>query len=147
MENKIKRGKYEFRIKRVYDPPATDDGLRFLVDRLWPRGVKKEALHATGWLKEVAPSPPLRKWFGHEVAKWTEFRQRYRAELGKNPPAWQPLLDAVQKDNVTLLFAARDMKINHVVVLKEFLKEKINRNQRGTHKIKRCTEPETAAVQ
>ncbi|HVU08803.1 MAG TPA: DUF488 family protein [Verrucomicrobiae bacterium] len=124
MGNKIKRGKYEFRIKRVYDPPAADDGLRFLVDRLWPRGVKKEALHATGWLKEVAPGPPLRQWFGHEAAKWTEFRRRYRAELQKNPSAWQPLLDAAQKNNVTLLFAARDMKINHAAVLKEFLEEK-----------------------
>ena len=117
------KGKYEFCIKRVYDEPLTRDGLRFLVDRLWPRGVRKELLCSNGWLREVAPSPPLRKWFGHEAAKWTEFRRRYRAELEGNPEAWKPLMQAVRKDNVTLLFAARDMEINHAAVLRDFLRE------------------------
>jgi uncharacterized protein YeaO (DUF488 family) len=121
-----KRTRHEFRIQRVYDKPAAQDGLRFLVDRLWPRGVKKESLPMDGWLKEVAPTSPLRKWFGHEPAKWTEFRRRYRAELAANSAAWKPLLEAIQKDDVTLLFAARDMKINHAAILKEFLEEKRN---------------------
>lgn len=114
---------HEFRIKRVYDAPAAEDGFRFLVDRLWPRGVKKEALPMTAWLKEIAPSPQLRTWFGHEPGKWTEFRRRYRKELENNPAAWKPLLEAIQKENVTLLFASHDLAINHAVVLREFLKE------------------------
>ena len=119
-----KKSEYEFRLKRVYDEPAAQDGLRFLVDRLWPRGISKEKLHFTEWLKDVAPSPELRKWFDHDPAKWTEFRTRYRHELTNNSSACAPLWDAIQKDNVTLLFAARDMEINHATVLREFLKEK-----------------------
>ena len=111
---------HEFHIKRVYDEPSSDDGLRFLVDRLWPRGVRKDALRAT-WLKEVAPSPSLRKWFGHEPAQWPEFRRRYCLELEKNPTAWAPLLVAIQKDTVTLLFSARETDMNQAVVLKDFL--------------------------
>jgi uncharacterized protein YeaO (DUF488 family) len=118
------RASHEFRIKRVYDEPSADDGLRFLVDRLWPRGIRKEALHATAWVKEVAPSPSLRNWFGHEAARWPEFRRRYRTELEKNPAAWAPLLEAVQKDTVTLLFAARGMEMNQAVVLRDFLAER-----------------------
>jgi uncharacterized protein YeaO (DUF488 family) len=113
--------KHQFHIKRVYDQPAADDGLCFLVDRLWPRGIKKSALASVTWLKDVAPSAELRKWFGHEPAKWTEFRRRYLRELEKNPGACQPLWEAVQKKEVTLLFSARDMEKNQAVVLKEFL--------------------------
>ena len=115
---------HEFRIKRVYDPPAADDGLCFLVDRLWPRGVPKKAIARAEWTRGVAPSSALRKWFGHEPSKWSEFRRRYRAELQANPSAWEPLEKAVQSDNVTLLYAARDTKINHAVALKEYLEEK-----------------------
>jgi uncharacterized protein YeaO (DUF488 family) len=111
-------------IKRVYDAPAPKDGLRFLVDRLWPRGIKKSALSFTAWMKEVAPSPLLRKWFGHQPARWTEFRRRYRHELENNPAAWKPLLPAIKKHNVTLLFAARERRINHAAVLKDFLTTK-----------------------
>lgn len=118
------RGKHEFRIRRVYDEPSSGEGLRFLVDRLWPRGIKKDALASVVWLRDVAPSGPLRKWFEHDPAKWDEFRKRYRAELEKNPDAWKPLLDAIQKDNVTLLFAARDIEMNQAVVLKEFLEKR-----------------------
>lgn len=122
---KNKAAGHEFRIKRVYDEPAPADGLRFLVDRLWPRGVRKEALRASGWFKEAAPSQALRKWFDHQPAKWPEFRRRYCSELEKNPAAWVPLLEAAQKDTVTLLFAARDVEKNQAVVLKEFLTKKI----------------------
>lgn len=121
MKTKVR---HEFRIKRVYGAPSVEDDFRFLVDRLWPRGIKKEALSMTGWPKEIAPSPSLRKWFGHEPGKWTEFRRRYRAELENNPAAWKPLAEAVKKGNVTLLFAARDLKMNQAVVLRDFLKEK-----------------------
>jgi len=117
-----KKTRHEFRIKRAYDEPSAQDGFRFLVDRLWPRGLKKEALPLTGWLKEAAPSSDLRKWFAHDPAKWVEFRRRYRAELKKNP-AWRPLLTAVQNKNVTLLFSARDAKINQAAVLKKFLEQ------------------------
>jgi uncharacterized protein YeaO (DUF488 family) len=115
---------HEFRIKRVYDEISSDDGLRFLVDRLWPRGIRKEALHAAVWLKEVAPSSSLRKWFGHDAARWPEFRRRYRSELEKNPAAWAPLLEAIHKDTVTLLFAARQAEMNQAVVLRDFLAER-----------------------
>ncbi len=115
---------HAFQIKRVYDPPAVQDGSRFLVDRLWPRGVRKESLVLTGWLKDVAPSPDLRKWFNHEAIKWAEFRQRYREELTENVAACEPLLRAIETGNVTLLYAAKDPVINHAAVLREFLQKK-----------------------
>ncbi|GIW52372.1 MAG: hypothetical protein KatS3mg081_1727 [Gemmatimonadales bacterium] len=80
----------EIRVKRVYDPPAPGDGKRFLVDRLWPRGVRKEALKLEGWLREVVPSAQLRRWFGHDPEKWEEFQRRYFAELEAKPEAWRP---------------------------------------------------------
>ena len=108
-------------IKRVYDPAGQDDGLRFLVDRLWPRGMKKESLRLDGWLKDIAPSDELRRWFGHDPARWTEFCRRYEGELGENGEAWRPLLEAARKDNITLLFGAHDLEHNNAVVLKAFL--------------------------
>src|SRR5665213_622662 len=99
-------------IKRVYESAAKNDGQRFLVDRLWPRGVKKEALPLAGWLKEIAPGNELRKWFNHDPAKWKEFQKRYRAELDAKPETWQPLLTAAKKGNVTLLFSAHDLEHN-----------------------------------
>ncbi len=116
-------GKYKIQIKRVYDEPSPDDGTRFLIDRLWPRGIKKSALAGVEWLKDIAPSTPLREWFGHEPAKWKEFQKRYRAELKENSNAWKTILDALKKSNVTLLFGSREREINHAVVLKEFLQE------------------------
>jgi uncharacterized protein YeaO (DUF488 family) len=110
-------------IKRVYDPPAKEDGARFLVERLWPRGMKKEALPMAAWCKEVAPSAKLRRWFGHDPTKWKEFQGLYRAELTDNLAACQPLLDAARQDNVTLLYSARDTEHNSAVVLKSFLDE------------------------
>ena len=90
---------------------------------LWPRGVRKDTLPLAGWNRDVAPSTELRKWFGHEAAKWTEFRRRYRAELENHRAAWSPLLRAVESGNVTLLYAAKDPQVNHAVVLREFLEE------------------------
>jgi uncharacterized protein YeaO (DUF488 family) len=112
------------RIKRTYDPAARADGRRILVERLWPRGMKKEALAADAWLKEVAPSTPLRKWFDHRVERWEEFRRRYRAELDANPAAWQPIREAAKGGTVTLLYSAHDTEHNGVVVLRDYLGER-----------------------
>lgn len=112
------------KIKRVYEPPAPADGARFLVERLWPRGMRKEALHMDGWLKDAAPSDQLRRWFNHDPQKWAEFKQRYRAELTKNPAGWQPLLEAAAKGDVTLLYSAHDLEHNNALALKEFLDER-----------------------
>jgi uncharacterized protein YeaO (DUF488 family) len=109
-------------IKRAYDPPERGDGARILVDRLWPRGVSKEALEADEWLKEVAPSDELRKWFAHDAARWQEFERRYRAELKQNPQAWQPIGDRAKHGNVTLLYSAKDTEHNNAVVLLDFLR-------------------------
>ncbi len=110
-------------IKRAYDPPGPEDGVRYLVDRLWPRGIKKEALQADDWFKEVAPSDDLRQWFGHDPAKWHEFRKRYFAELDAHPTAWQPLVDAARNGNVTLLYGARDPEHNNAQALKQYLEQ------------------------
>jgi uncharacterized protein YeaO (DUF488 family) len=112
------------KIKRAYDPPARGDGKRFLIDRLWPRGVKKETLRLDAWLKEVAPSDALRRWFGHDPAKWDEFQRRYFAELDARPDAWHPILRAAQRGNVTLIYGARDTEHNDAVALKAYLEEK-----------------------
>jgi uncharacterized protein YeaO (DUF488 family) len=112
------------RIKRTYEDRAHDDGRRILVERLWPRGMKKEALHADAWLKDVAPSTELRKWFAHQVERWPEFRRRYRKELNANPEAWSPILAASKKRTVTLLYSAHDTEHNGAVVLCEYLSEK-----------------------
>jgi uncharacterized protein YeaO (DUF488 family) len=109
------------RIKRVYDPPETDGGARFLVERLWPRGIKKEKLPIDGWLKDVAPSTELRRWFGHDPAKWDEFRRRYVAELAGCTEALRPIRQAARRSNVTLLYSARDTEHNSAVVLKGYL--------------------------
>ena len=110
-------------LKRVYDDPTPDDGLRVLVDRLWPRGVKKEDAHVDLWLKEVAPSSELRRWFGHDPEKWAEFRRRYRAELEEKKVEIGELRKRVGKGSVTLVYGAKDTQHNQAVVLKEFLEE------------------------
>jgi uncharacterized protein YeaO (DUF488 family) len=112
--------------KRVYERAEAGDGARFLVDRLWPRGIKKEALEMKAWLKDVAPSQALRKWFAHDPARWQEFQQRYRAELESNPDAWQPILEAAEQGDVTLLYSARDTEHNSAILLKAFLEEQVN---------------------
>jgi uncharacterized protein YeaO (DUF488 family) len=119
--------KIMIRIKRAYDPPASDDGLRFLVDRLWPRGMKKESLQLSDWLKEVAPSNGLRRWFGHDPAKWAEFCRRYDAELAANSEAWRPLLDAGREQEITLLYSAHDIAHNNAAALKLFLEARLGK--------------------
>lgn len=110
------------RLKRVYDPPSPDDGVRILVDRLWPRGLKREAAKIDLWLKEVAPSAELRRWFGHDASRWAEFRLRYRAELAKNSAGVAALRDLTTGAKpLTLLFAAKDSDHNNAVVLRDFL--------------------------
>ena len=110
-------------IKRVYDEPAEGDGMRVLVDRLWPRGLSKERAHVDLWLKEIAPSNELRTWFGHDPARFDEFRQRYEAELASGPAheALTRLGDLLQHQPVTLVFAARDVEHSNVAVLRQLL--------------------------
>jgi uncharacterized protein YeaO (DUF488 family) len=113
------------RIKRAYVAPERSDGRRILVERLWPRGMKKESLAADAWMKEVAPSTQLRKWFGHRVERWEEFRRRYRAELDANPAAWEPILEAANARTVTLLYSAHDTVHNGAVLLRDYLADRV----------------------
>jgi uncharacterized protein YeaO (DUF488 family) len=106
--------------KRAYDPPTSEDGIRILVDRLWPRGLRKDTAALDLWAKEVAPSPPLRKWFDHRPERFAEFRRRYGDELATNP-AVPDVLRRIGRAKATLLYAAKDSAINHAVVLAEFL--------------------------
>ncbi|HLY75724.1 MAG TPA: DUF488 domain-containing protein [Planctomycetota bacterium] len=112
------------RIKRTYEPRNPKDGRRILVERLWPRGMKKEALALNAWMKEVAPSPRLREWFGHRPERWNEFRRRYQEELDAKPLAWVPLLKAAGRSTVTLLYSARDTLHNGAIVLRDYLSER-----------------------
>jgi uncharacterized protein YeaO (DUF488 family) len=112
-----------FTIKRIYDPPAKSDGIRVLVDRLWPRGIKKVDAHLELWMKEVAPSPKLRTWFDHTAERFDEFGKRYRAELEYNP-ALSELRRLGEDDLVTLLYAARDPEINHARILRAVLEKR-----------------------
>lgn len=109
-------------IKRAYSPAEESDGKRVLVDRLWPRGLSKEKARIDLWLKEIAPSTELRKWFGHDPAKWNEFRRRYKAEIKANNEAVDELREIAKRGPVTLVYAARDEEHNDTVVLQEFLK-------------------------
>jgi len=108
-------------VKRVREAPKAAEGERYLVDRLWPRGVKKDALAMQAWLKDVAPSSALRRWFGHNPNRWDEFRRLYFAELDAKPDAWRPLFEAAGKGTVTLLHDARDPDHNNAVALREYL--------------------------
>jgi uncharacterized protein YeaO (DUF488 family) len=112
---------YVLKIKRVYERPEPDDGTRILVDRLWPRGLTKERVGVDLWLKEVAPSTLLRKWFGHDPKKWRGFRSRYRTELKKFPDELATIKEKARKGRVTLLYGARDQQHNEAIVLKELL--------------------------
>lgn len=110
-------------LKRAYEKPARGDGTRVLVDRLWPRGVAKDKAAIDHWLKDVAPSTALRKWFGHDPARWAEFRRRYRAELAKRPEALAELRRLAKGGTLTLVYGARDSEHNEAVVLQELLSE------------------------
>ncbi|TIS54369.1 DUF488 domain-containing protein [Mesorhizobium sp.] len=109
-------------VKRVYEPPASSDGQRVLVDRVWPRGVRKDDAALTLWLNDIAPSDELRKWFGHEPARWAEFQQRYRAELDSNGEAVGQLRALLGKGRVTLLYGAHDELHNNAVALANYLR-------------------------
>jgi uncharacterized protein YeaO (DUF488 family) len=115
------------KLKRVYEPVASSDGARFLVERLWPRGIKKTVLRLDAWLKDAAPSTELRRWFGHDPKKWREFRRRYFAELRENPDVLEPILDVARKGSVTLLYSSHDIDHNNAVALKDFLEAKLKR--------------------
>lgn len=113
----------DFRIKRVYDTPDKADGTRVLVDRLWPRGLRKEKAAVTLWLKEIAPSTELREWFGHDPERWTEFGHRYCAELACNDGAVAQLANLSKLGPMTLLYAAHDTEHNHAIVLSAYLSD------------------------
>ena len=117
-------------VKRVYEPASPDDGARYLVDRLWPRGVKKESLRLDDWLKDAAPSDGLRRWFGHDPKKWQEFQRRYSEELDRKPESWQPIAQAARQGVVTLLYGAHDTENNNAVALKEYVETRLERTSR-----------------
>jgi uncharacterized protein YeaO (DUF488 family) len=109
------------RIKRVYEVSSQDDGMRILIDRLWPRGLTKEKAHIDLWLKEVAPSTTLRKWFNHDPEKWPEFKRRYLEELRRQPEPLEHMLEVIGIGRATLLFGAKEERFNDAVALREFI--------------------------
>ncbi len=113
--------KLDIRLKRAYLPPSPEDGVRILVDRLWPRGVRKADAAIDRWAKEVAPSTELRRWFGHDPSRWEEFRHRYTAELSRNAALVNELRAIAQKERLTLVYAARDEVHNEAVMLRDIL--------------------------
>jgi uncharacterized protein YeaO (DUF488 family) len=112
-------------LQRVYEHRRLH-GTRFLVERLWPRGVRRDSLHFSDWLKDVAPSDALRRWFQHDVTKWQEFQRRYRNELDQHPETWAPLLDAARAGNIVLLYSSHDIEHNNAVVLRDYLNERLS---------------------
>ncbi|TIW19075.1 MAG: DUF488 domain-containing protein [Mesorhizobium sp.] len=112
---------FDIAVKRIYEAPTKADGQRVLVDRIWPRGVSKKDAALALWLKEIAPSDELRKWFGHEPERWPEFRKRYRTELGRNEEAVAQLRVLLREGKVTLLYGAHDEAHNNAVALAEYL--------------------------
>ena len=114
-------------IKRVYEQAADEDGVRILVDRLWPRGVSKERAALSGWLKDVAPSPDLRRWWHHDPDRFEDFARRYRTELDDNP-ALEDLLSIVREhDRTTLVYAAKDPAVNHALILRDYLRQALDK--------------------
>jgi uncharacterized protein YeaO (DUF488 family) len=109
------------KLKRAYEAPEASDGTRFLVERLWPRGISKQAAKLDAWLKDAAPSDELRRWYGHDPEKWPEFRRRYFAELARAPEALAAIREALKKGPVTLVFAAKDPQLSNARALKELL--------------------------
>lgn len=119
------------KLKRVYESMGNDDGEKFLVERLWPRGVKKTALANAVWLKDVAPSTELRKWFGHDPKKWEEFQRRYRVELREHQPELESILEAARRGTVTLLYSSHDTEHNNAVVLRDYLQRKLGSDRQS----------------
>ena len=116
-------------LKRAYDTPSAQDGIRILVDRLWPRGLSKASAQLDMWQKDAGPSHELRKWFGHDAEKWKEFQRKYFSELTQNPEAWAALLERAQKQKVTLLYGSHEAEHNNAVALKRFLEAKLARKR------------------
>lgn len=123
--------KSTIQLKRAYDRVDSADGTRFLVERLWPRGVKKTDLPIEAWLKKIAPSTALRRWFGHDPKKWSEFRRRYFHELTANADALEPIIKASRMGPVTLIYSSHDTEHNNAVALKFFVEAKIGRSKSG----------------
>jgi len=118
-------------LKRVYDEPGPHDGMRFLVERLWPRGIRKADLRTDGWEKEAGPSTELRKWFAHDPKKWEHFQRKYFAELDTRPQAWEPIVKAAERGTITLLYSSHDTEHNNAVALKEYIERKIGTRARA----------------
>jgi uncharacterized protein YeaO (DUF488 family) len=112
------------KLKRAYEPVTRADGVRFLVERLWPRGLSKAKLHLDAWLKDVGPTTDLRQWFSHDPEKWSQFRARYFRELDSRPESWRPILSAARGHTVTLVYSSHDEGHNNAVALKEYLQAK-----------------------
>lgn len=108
-------------LKRAYEPASDDDGIRLLVDRIWPRGISRQKIAIEAWLKDIAPSTELRQWFGHVPERWEEFRKRYARELDANPDAVAELRQWLKQGRVTLVYGARDEERNQAVALREYL--------------------------
>jgi len=121
----------KLQLKRVYDQPSEHDGTCFLVERLWPRGIKKSLLADAEWLRDVSPSAELRKWFHHDPDRWNDFRRRYFAELKHQKDALSPILDAARKGPVTLLYSSHDSEHNNAVALREFLEHLLEPTERA----------------
>jgi len=119
------------RLKRAYEPASPEDGRRFLVERLWPRGIKKKALHLDAWLKDVAPSTELRQWFNHDPKKWDEFQRRYKTELDRHPEVCDPILKAAHHGVITLIYSSHDTEHNNAVALRKYLSAKLGKKRFG----------------
>jgi uncharacterized protein YeaO (DUF488 family) len=118
-------------LKRAYDPASSTDGTRLLVERLWPRGIKKTSLKIKSWIKDVAPSTELRKWFSRDPAKWDKFRSRYFEELEASPASWHPIVEAARHGAVTLIYSSHDTEHNNAVALQEFLQRHMRKKATG----------------
>ena len=117
-------------IKRVYEQAADEDGIRILVDRLWPRGVSKERAALSGWLKDVAPSPDLRRWWHHDPDRFEDFARRYRTELDDNPALGDLLSIVREHDRTTLVYAAKDPAVNHALILRDYIRQALEKEDR-----------------
>jgi uncharacterized protein YeaO (DUF488 family) len=131
-EERKPSSRFVIKTKRVYEKPTARDGIRLLIDRVWPRGLKKDELALDGWLKDVAPSDRMRKWFGHDPRRWNEFRRRYFAELRGKTEVWTAILEKARESNVTLLYGARDTEHNNAAALRDFLNIELRRQRMDT---------------
>ena len=120
-------------LRRVYEHAGAHEGARFLIERLWPRGIRKTELDMHGWQKDAGPSTQLRKWFNHDPKKWKDFQRKYFAELDTRPEAWEPILEAAERGTVTLLYSSHDTEHNNAVALKTYLEAKLAHQGRRAH--------------